>query len=213
MRRSRRDEVVSSRLSTRQSRTRSSRWVAKSAIAVAVWLGCCGVARAFPLTWSLNITFKDGGTAAGSFTYDADTSTILDWLISTSGGNTATFPDFTYAPANNTTAFATTYANHTVTGFFFRQTAVVPDRDLRFSPVSELTDAGGVVDIDVVTTPVGVECFDCNPFREISSGVLMATSAVAPALGSPSSMAFQLLAAALAVAGFATANRLRRKTR
>ena len=129
------------------------------------------------------------------------------------GGNTATFPDFTYAPANNTTAFATTYANHTVTGFFFRQTAVVPDRDLRFSPVSELTDAGGVVDIDVVTSPVGVECFDCSPLREISSGVLMATPrAPAPALGSPSSMAFQLVAAALAVVGFATANRLRRKT-
>lgn len=44
-------------------------------------------AKAFPMVWNLDgVTFNDGGTASGSFTYDADTNMYSDIAISTTSG-------------------------------------------------------------------------------------------------------------------------------
>jgi hypothetical protein len=65
--------------------------------------------QAVPVTWYLSgVSFNDGGTAAGSFVYDADTNAYSSIAISTTAGSirsgstyalatgigTATFPDF-----------------------------------------------------------------------------------------------------------------------
>jgi len=48
-------------------------------------------AHATPVVWYLSgVTFNDGGTASGSFTYDADTTTYSAISISTSAGSTIT---------------------------------------------------------------------------------------------------------------------------
>jgi hypothetical protein len=59
-------------------------------------------ALAVQLTWTFNnITFDDGGTASGTFEYDADTNTYSNFNISVAGGDTTFFPPFTYSPATS----------------------------------------------------------------------------------------------------------------
>lgn len=76
-------------------------------------------ASAVPLLWTLNdVTFNNGGTASGSFRFDADTASYSDVAVTTAGGgidasfdlaaggnagflsllNAADGPDFTGAP-------------------------------------------------------------------------------------------------------------------
>jgi hypothetical protein len=48
-------------------------------------------------------------------------------------------------------------------------------RALRFTPISDLTDAGGHVALNLNTEgngSGGVECFNCSPFRLINGGSL-----------------------------------------
>jgi hypothetical protein len=48
-------------------------------------------ANAAPVVWNLSgVTFEDGGTASGSFTYDADTTTYSAISISTTAGSVIT---------------------------------------------------------------------------------------------------------------------------
>ncbi len=57
------------------------------------YLGCLllfvsGSAFSTPLTWTLNdIVFEDGGTATGSFVYDADANSYSSINITTQGGD------------------------------------------------------------------------------------------------------------------------------
>lgn len=45
-------------------------------ILIVLGLLISGSAQAFPLQWTVNdVVFDDGGTASGSFFYDADTNT------------------------------------------------------------------------------------------------------------------------------------------
>ena len=51
--------------------------------------------RAIPLTWTLhNVTFNDGGTASGTYVYDADTNTVSNINIVTTAGSA--MPGATY---------------------------------------------------------------------------------------------------------------------
>lgn len=52
-------------------------------------------AHAVPVTWTFqNVVFEDGGTLAGSFTYDADTVSYSDVNVTTTAGSAA--PGATY---------------------------------------------------------------------------------------------------------------------
>jgi hypothetical protein len=64
---------------------------------------CCPTpAVAAVLTWTLHdVTFDDGGTAEGTFEYDADTNTFSDLNISVSGGDATFFPAFVYSTATS----------------------------------------------------------------------------------------------------------------
>lgn len=60
-----------------------ARWLAGWALA----LGLATAAHAVPVQWTLdNVAFDDGGTASGSFVYDADTQTYSNIQVSTTSG-------------------------------------------------------------------------------------------------------------------------------
>lgn len=143
-------------------------WTRSLFLLAAVMFG--GVAHATLVFWTLqNDVFNDGGTAVGSFLYDADTNTYSSWSISVSGGNTVNFPPFTYTPGNSIFAGA-----HTPDTFGLQDPSQfingnpAQDRILVFffnsGPI--LTNAGGTVPFS------GIECFQCGPSRNQSGSVL-----------------------------------------
>lgn len=153
-------------------------------------IGAQTTALAAPVTWDLtNVTFSDGGIATGSFTYDADTSTVVTWNISVSGGNLTNFPALTYNPSDSSLMTPV---------FVFALPATDPTfpdtyRALRLYTVSPLTDAGGVVSLDTNPVSGSVECFNCGPFRPITGGTLDA-GVVAPEPGTAILLGLPVLA-------------------
>jgi len=152
-------------------------------------------ANAGPITWTLSdAVFGDGGTAVGSFVYDASIQIVLSYSILTSGGNETTFPPFLFqngAP-DNTGVFVSTGADYISFHSSFTN-GNLNGVDLRIGPVSGLTDAGGVVDLDLSDS---VECYNCSPFRLFVSGQMIAEEAAVP---EPSTIALTLLPLALGV--------------
>ena len=117
-----------------------------------------GSASAANLDWTLNnVAFSDGGTATGSFKYDADTSTYRAFSISVQGGSVLT--PFTYNNSNS-----------------FTQAGAFVDTDVRFEKndfsryltlefFNALTNAGGTVPL--VKGNLGQASFECK--QEICS--------------------------------------------
>ena len=139
---------------------------------------------ATPLTWTLQATFADGGTASGVFTYDADTGTFSNWNVTATGGNTSVFFPFTFTPANSSVGIFSGNSRLTFgsNASFPDSVAGVPENlvlEITLSSSSPLSDAGGVINIvpGVLFTVASAECFDCNPYRQITSGTLTTGSA------------------------------------
>jgi hypothetical protein len=128
---------------------------------------CGGIANA--TSWILNnISFVDGGTASGSFEYNTLANTISNWSISVTGGNTA-FPAFTYTPSNSTVS-----SNPDGKGVTFRMNS--SQRQFRISTLLPKTNAGGTLTLNIAGSPSGnTECFNCSPFRSITSGSITGT--------------------------------------
>ncbi|MFN7923054.1 MAG: PEP-CTERM sorting domain-containing protein [Bryobacteraceae bacterium] len=128
----------------------------------AVFLG--GSLAASPLTWHVTGAFDDGGTLSGSFVYDAITTNISSWNIQATGGNTATFPNITYA------------TNASVLPFNGSQFAVFFDpastRRLILQMTAPLPDAGGTIPLIsfIDNTNFSGECFNCTPTRFLVDG-------------------------------------------
>jgi hypothetical protein len=134
---------------------------------------CVAGAQAFPVTWTLSgVTFNDGGTASGSFVYDADTNTISTLSISVAGGDTQTFPPLTYDNSTSTAGYALNAP--TDAGAIFDLNASI--RQIRLPAVSQLTDAGGTLAVNI-TGSGAAECFNCGPFRVYTAGNLIGTAA------------------------------------
>ena len=129
-------------------------------------------------TWTLiGVTFDDGGTATGTFDFDADTQDTTNISISVSGGGTGVFPPFTYTRLLN----LHNIGNPANTYRVGRPGQLLLDRCLRFTPIADLTNAGGTVALDLATADGGsggVECYNCNPFRLIDGGSLTALEPV-----------------------------------
>lgn len=128
--------------------------------------------------WTLqSVSFSDGGTASGTFNYDADTNTFSAINITTAGGSVLPGDTYTFlcggdincsgvAPNSGQALFldsdpASTNLNG-LTGLF-----------LQFTP-SALTDAGGVNSIS--GSEITCSGSDCNtpttPSRDIVSGAV-----------------------------------------
>ncbi len=143
-------------------------------------------AGAATVTWTLdNVTFGDGGTATGSFVYDASTniyssisivtSASPSWIPTTSYGVVDVAPSITNA---GQVAFINTAS-----------AGALPDRSfayrllLKFS--SPLTDAGGTASL--INFPPSAEMFCVSPscippstLRQIDAGQVTGTSSVVP---------------------------------
>ena len=130
-----------------------------------------GTALAAPVKWSLqNANFVDGGMASGWFIYDATSNAVGPYLIDVSGGDTATFPAFTYEAgvAPNTAAYAFSSPMYVV----FDTNIPSPDpdypeafRELRVQVATWMTDTGGEIPMSS-----GEECYNCSPFRSFARG-------------------------------------------
>jgi hypothetical protein len=127
-----------------------------SAAATVAILFFANSAFAVPLTWILigPPHFDDGGSATGTFTYDAVTNTYSAFNISVSGGNEMLFPPFTYSPA---TSFLAGGTDPNSLDLISKEPVVVPPfgtqpggtffRHLFMDFAEPLTDAGGVIPI------------------------------------------------------------------
>lgn len=153
----------------------------KNLLSAAALFACSALtsfsALAVPVNWTLvNVTFTDGGAAAGSFTYDANTNMVTNWNIVTSGGNLANFPSpFPYCPAcGNDAAFVVGAGADGQSFLFDSNTTVGGSRDLRLDPITLLTNAGGTIALDLSNPNWNIECFNCAPFRFIASGSVKA---------------------------------------
>lgn len=154
-------------------------------------------AHASPLTWTLsNAVFDDQGTAVGSFVYDASTLTVLSYSIQTSGGNETTFPAFLFQNGAPQNTGATVWVGYDMIDFESSFTNGNANAvQLRLAPLAGLTDAGGVVNLDLSNLFQG-ECYNCNPIRAFVSGQMIAGEAAVP---EPSTVALTLLPLALGV--------------
>ena len=130
-------------------------------------------ASANDVTWNLSdVTFTDGGTATGSFVYNADTNTVSSIDIITTfgaafGGADYTAVDPGYAPFSSGMSDFVVVPNAPLTDF-----TGTPALDLIFT--SLLTDAGGTVSLDPGTSELTCDatCGSEGPafYRSISAG-------------------------------------------
>src|ERR1044071_8369830 len=118
--------------------------------------------------WVLSgVTFTDGGTALGRFSFDTDSSTITNWDITVVGGNTTVFPPQRYSTDNSSVL----PFSGAVTGFTFRTFVIGGPRDLKISPVGSL-DTAGYPSVALGGSGDNLECFNCSPLRVITAGAV-----------------------------------------
>ena len=118
-----------------------------------------------------NVAFSDGGSATGTFVYDTELDEITDWSVSVSGGEEDTFPPLSYTPESSTARrFDFGDLQPRIT---FRVLGTDSSRrGLRMTPTLPLAGGGGIP-LQLDTPGGGVECFNCFPFRGITSGSLV----------------------------------------
>jgi hypothetical protein len=142
------------------------------------------------VAWLLqNATFSDGGMANGSFVYDATTNTVSQASITVSGGNTLTFPALTFTYPNGNVSYTSTTPNAPINGTFLRLVGPMSatygeNREFRIETNAPLTDAGGVINFNL-SSPSAAECYDCNPYRQWTSGSVVSGARITSFAATP----------------------------
>jgi hypothetical protein len=137
-----------------------------------------GSAHAAPVLWTLTgVTFDDGATASGSFTYDASTNTYSGWSVSITAG---TFPAITY----DTVTSELNAANEDADGVIFVIHDFLHYVNLNFD--TALTDAGGTSALSLGTSFGGFdttsyECNNCSTYRWVTAGAVTTGTVPEPA--------------------------------
>ena len=129
--------------------------------------------QATPITWNLSgVAFDDGGSATGSFVFDADTDNFSAISVTTSGGTTG--QSHVYISA---TQFASAQFPD-----LFEGSSIIPGTtaNLSMALVTPMTNAGGTINIQgpgsAGITQEGIcilgdsFCTTATPFRQIVSG-------------------------------------------
>jgi len=138
----------------------SGRWAAKeermirSAVRVAIFavlmLATVPAASADDVTWTLTgLTFVGGGTATGSFTYDATTDTVTSIDIVTTGGPSGTVTYTALDPGYGPYAFDMAFVPAPSLSDYVGQPALELQFQDSTGGLESLTNAGGVVIVDV----------------------------------------------------------------
>jgi len=143
-------------------------------IAICAFLSFAGgAASAAQLTWSLaGGKFADGGTLSGTFVLDLQQPTPSTWTLNVAGGGSS-FPAHSYTPLSSTVSRIKFPLNTQQT---FRFLVMSGTREMRLTPASALDGSLGSVPL-VLSSTSAVECFGCTPFRYITAGSLLLTSA------------------------------------
>jgi hypothetical protein len=135
-------------------------------------------AQASMVVWTLeNVTFSDGGTAIGSFTWDSNTNAIPSWNVQVSGGSTD-FPATTYSPFQPSGVGGTLFGNNAAVTFSFIDSnpPLTSSSSLRYivlDMVAPLNTNGGSLAMATLAggfSSQGFECFNCNPGRSVIAG-------------------------------------------
>jgi hypothetical protein len=104
-----------------------------------------GLAQAEPVTWYLvDANFAGGGSASGSFDYDADTNVYSSVAVTSTSGNTFVGAEYRYGMLSSNYLPSATNVN-----FSPASQPVANEGALVMAFASALTNAGGVVDIVV----------------------------------------------------------------
>ena len=122
-------------------------------------------AQAVPIEWALNGTILQGGTAGGSFVFDADTQTFSDILLTTSAGRT-----YTQFAGENMLFAATAFLQEGVSS---GETIALNLEDIT---TSLLTNAGGVLHINTSPELSFFAEFNCLAISGCANGIGFAVS-------------------------------------
>lgn len=149
--------------------------ILKIALVLLVLFGVPSIASADGITWTLSgLTFDDGGTASGSFNYDAVTNTYSAINVTTTTGTTLT--GATYTSLSD-------LASSSDTGLLFGASSVdltgISLLMLLFD--APLTNSGGIVQVALLPPNDGIEAIctssDCSTFssRSVTGGEVIGT--------------------------------------
>jgi len=146
--------------------------------------------QAAPVTWTLEgVTFEDGGVATGSFIFNTNNNSVIDWNVSVIAGDESVFPVFNYTPATvqEVGIFDTGAGGQSFVFFVdpFAPGTTPESRLLALVTDAPLTNAGGEVSLLEQVFGGGniwesVECYNCSPFRRILGGSLIGSPSVIP---------------------------------
>ncbi len=177
-------------------------------------------AQANPMTWTLeNVTFgscwswggsapdpgfpcDSGGTASGSFVFDATAQTFSAWNISVDGGDEGVFPQYTWSDVSLGHSVQliddASYGPNVILSF---SGDVSPEwgfvRQIRLLTADVLPDAYSTTVPLVFDQSYAVECYNCIPYRFLVTGQL--TSSAPSSVPEPTSLL--LVCAGLAALG------------
>ena len=175
-----------------------NRMTFRSLIAVPVLflsLSVPSIASAEGITWTLSgVTFDDGGTASGTFVYDALANTVgLVNIVTTAGVGLGAFPGATYTSVNPGFVPPTSLEIAFVTNPSLLDFTGTPALDLQF--LTDLTNSGGTISLIGAGQGGGeVTCADAgcsaagSVYRLINAGEV-----TSPAVPVPEPSAFLLL--------------------
>lgn len=155
------------------------RRIAELAALVCILVFAPLAAHAVPVQWTLSgFTFTDGGTASGSFVYDADTNTYSSVNITTTAGSVLAGASYTDESPG--------YASTATVGLFVTTTV----GDLTGTPAlalfyaGGLTNAGGAVPITTTTNVEGTcnnpTCNGGTGLRSLAAGASLNGVVVPP---------------------------------
>ena len=145
-----------------------------SLLKILLGLGVCSVfASAAPVVWTLSgVTFSDGGTASGSFIFDADTNTYSSINVTTTSGSVRSGATYLFQNGGGAGALGMVTASGNLTG--------TPDLALSFS--SSLTNAGGSRTLAgfEATCQVAACSSQVAPLRNVTAGSIQSAPAPVP---------------------------------
>ncbi len=164
-----------------------------SATAIAIF-AACSPAKAVLVNWSLDgVTYDDGGTASGSFQYDADTQQLGNFDISVNDGSIFSSLDYQFSgfiSASNVTDLSLPNFSN---------------RWFRLAFDSPLTNLGGNIDISLGNNSSEATCSNANcsiatfPARLVTAGRVVGTP-VTEAVPEPLTIMGTILAGGMGIA-------------